>query len=332
MNNSIIEGKRFHHLNLDERETIMVLIAKDYSVYYIANHLQRHPSTIYRELRRNSSVIYKTEYKAHRAQQRAENRWIENHQKERLKCPQLRNYVIKGLKKDWSPEQIAGRLSIENRGFKTNHESIYQFIYSESRDLIKNLRRSHRVRRKRGSAYQKRAPKVQNRTMIDKRPKMVEDREEPGHWEADTMISRSSKDAGLIAIERKSRKLFLSKLNRKSAEQVRKKLNCRLSKIPVQLRKTITFDNGTENAEHELIASVLGVETYFCHPYSSWEKGSVENVIGLIRQYIPKKTDLSKIEIKDIKIIESRINNRPRKCLGFKTPNEVYSEIIAFIH
>lgn len=324
--------KKYHHINIDERETIAIYLAKYKTNSEIAKKLNRHRTTIWRERKRNSSQKYHTFYRAHRAELKAKERWKATHQKIRLNSDALRKYIIKNLNNDWSPEQIVGRLAIDKPNLHTNHESIYQFIYKERPDLITKLRRSHRIRRKRGSAYNKRTPKVKNRIMIDKRPKKADKRKEPGHWEVDTMISRASKSALLIIHERKSRNTMISKLKCKSAKQVRMTINRRLSRISKKLRKTITFDNGTENTEHEIVSKTLRIKSYFCHPYASWEKGGVENAIGLIRQYFPKKTDLSLISKKDIKIIETKLNNRPRKCLGFKKPKEVFSMFVALVH
>jgi len=148
-------------------------------------------------------------------------------------------------------------------------------------------------------------------------------------WVADTMICRRSKAAVQITIERSTRYTMISKLPAKTAGRMREKHITRLEDIHSMVRKTITFDNGTENAEHETITKELQLKTYFCHPYHSWEKGSVENIIGLIRQHLPKKTDFSEVSHDSIMAIENRLNNRPRKCLGFRTPKEVFSKAVA---
>jgi len=165
--------------------------------------------------------------------------------------------------------------------------------------------------------------------MIDQRPDEVATRNTFGHWEADTVVSRESKAALMVVQERKSRLTLIRKLIRKTAKEMCKAVNRCLAQKPESMKKIITFDNGAENAEHEKISECLNVDTYFCNPYHSWKKGSVENAIGLIRAYLPKKTDFKKISVDEIKLIEHLLNTRPRKCLGFKTPLEVYREAVA---
>jgi len=321
--------KTYQHLAVEEREMISIGLELKKSIIQIAGEIGRDRTTIWREIKRNNAPIYKVAYRAHRAQGRSEERWKMSHQKEHLANKEVRRYVEEKLKEDWSPEQIAGRLGIEYPGLKTNYESIYQFIYREKRKYIKNLRRGHRIRRKRGAARNKRAVKVQNRVLIDERPAHITDRKEVGHWEADTMVSRRSKAAVQVTIERSTRYTTISKLPAKTAGHMREKLIARLEDIHPMVRKTITFDNGTENAEHKIVAKELQLKTYFCHPYHSWEKGSVENIIGLIRQYLPKRTNFSEVSHDSIMAIENRLNNRPRKCLGFSTPKEVFSKAVA---
>jgi len=224
----------------------------------------------------------------------------------------------------YTPEQVAGRLGLDKPGYKTNHESIYLFIYRERPDLIQYLPRGRRKRQKRSIKPGKRMVKIPNRTMIEDRPSEINDRLEYGHWEADTVVSRQSKSTLVVVRERKLQLIFIRKIPRKDARNMRYAVIDILKRIPQEFRKSITFDNGLENAEHQLIAKRLGVKTYFCNPYHSWEKGGVENGIGLIRRYYPKKTDFSLISDQEIKLIEKRLNNRPRKTLGFLTPLEAY--------
>lgn len=323
------QTQKYTHLSIGEREEIAILLEKEYSLTEIANKLNRHKSTLSRELKRNNGTKYKVKYRANRAHERAMNRKYESHKKERINNERLRKYIIKWLKKEWSPEIISGRLSLKKNGLKTNHESIYQFIYNVRRDLIPYLAQSHKKRKKRASGKNKRAIKVPNRTLIDERSSKADNREELGHWETDTVISRESKTALQVIIERKIRYTKISKLIRKTAYEMSKSLIRRLCKLPRKFLKTITYDNGTENAKHEYTNEVLEIKSFFCNPYHSWEKGSVENVIGVIRRYFPKKTDFAKITNKDIKRVESLINNRPRKCLGYKTPAELFRECVA---
>lgn len=323
------QGKKYNHLSLEEREEIAILLEKDFTLTDIAGKLSRHKSTLSRETRRNNVTKYNVRYRANKAHERAIQRKYESHKKERIKNKKLQKYIIRHLKKGWSPELIAGRLSIKKFGLQSNYESIYQFIYHDRRDLIQYLPQSHKKRKKRASGKNKRAVKIPNRTLIGQRPSEVDAREEVGHWETDTVISRKSKAALQVILERKMRYIKIGKLIRKTAKEMSKSLIRRLCRLPSNLLKTITYDNGTENAKHEHTNKVLKIDSYFCNPYHSWEKGSVENAIGIIRRYFPKRTDFAKITNKEIKRIESLINNRPRKCLGYKTPSEVFRDCVA---
>jgi len=319
-----VQEKVYKHLQSHERDEIAYLMAEGYSKKGIAKMLNRHPATVSREIRRNGSQIRETIYRSNRAQLRSDERKKISHQKIRLKNELIRDYVEHKLSLDMTPEQIAGRLKIDLKGYSTNHESIYLFIYNERPDLTKYLVRGKRKRQKRSIKPGKRIVKITNRTMIDKRPKIINEKKTYGHWEADTVISRQSKSTLVVVRERKMHIMLVRKISRKTAENMRKAVIQMLRRFPENFVKSITFDNGLENAEHERIANALGVKIYFCNPYHSWEKGGVENGIGLIRRYFPKKTDFSLISDKEIINVEERLNNRPRKTLGFRTPLEVY--------
>lgn len=322
-------NKNYQHLTLDERETIALDLAEGISQAEIARRLKRSKSTISREIRRNSPQMYTCRYRANRAQIKSDERKKCAHVRERLANNEVKAYVVKHLQNEWSPEQIAGRIPIDLPGHKTNYESIYQFVYQERRELIPFLRRRHRIRRKRGSAKNKRCIRIPNRTPIDSRPASVNNRKEAGHWETDTAISRASKEALQVSVERKTSFVKLRKLARKSAQCMHEALCDSLLPIKKELRKTITYDNGKENVKHVETNKVLGTDSYFCAPYHSWEKGSVENTIGLVRQYLPKRTDFATIPESQIKMIEARLNSRPRKRLGFLTPEEAFANAVA---
>ena len=243
------------------------------------------------------------------------------------------NYVMKKLTLGLSPEQVAGRISHDLAGESISHEAIYQFIYAKETlnhmDLRPCLLRRHRRRLQRGYSRKHKNHHIPKRLSIHERPASVNDRSEPGHWEVDTMISRTNTTSLAIALERFSRYLLITTLAAKTARELRLALIRRLSKHPDHMRKTITYDNGSENVEHILINQTLGTHSYFCEPYHSWEKGSVENAIGLIRRYLPKKTDFATITQEQVKQIEDLLNNRPRKVLNYKTPKEVFNECVA---
>jgi IS30 family transposase len=319
----------YRQLGFEEREEIAIGLEKGENKNSIAKQLNRHRSTICRELKRNSPKVREVHYRANRAQIRSDERKRGSHFRERLKTPEIRAYVDSKIRIDWTPEIIAGRLSLEKPGLKTNYESIYQWIYTERRNLIIHLPRGHKKRRKRGTSKNKRTIRIPNRVLIDKRPEEVERRENPGHWEADTAVSRQSKAAVVIVQERKTRYCFIRKLLSKTAENMCKGLIKCLESIPKRMMKTITYDNGTENAEHEAINKSLDIQSYFCHPYHSWEKGSVENCIGLLRRYYPKKTNWALQKQSELNKIVRRLNTRPKKCLGFKTPEEVFVALTA---
>jgi IS30 family transposase len=312
----------YTHLTKEERDMIAILRAQGTTLSGIARKLGRHKATILRELNRNSSV-HKECYLSHKAQERSEDRWAITHKRERIKNKETRKYVESCLRRGWSPEITAHRLSIERQGESISHEAIYQYVYEERKELIFYLVRRHRKRRKKGYGRKYRQFCIPNRVSIIERPEIVGKRERIGDWENDTMVSSLSKVAINVLTERKSRMTLLRKLPQKTGKETKTAILESLGKYPAEYRHTITYDNGPENIEHEEINKILDTRSYFCEPYHSWEKGTVENTIGLIRRWLPKKTDLSKIGEGTILGIEKWLNNRPRKCLNYQTPLEV---------
>lgn len=324
--------EKYNHLTLVERDVITTMLSEKHNLCEIAKSLGRSKSTISRELKLNSSPEYKL-YLSHRAHLRAVQRRKEASRRPRLKNNQILSYVTSKLKEGWSPEQIAGRICIDHKGLYISREAIYQYIYHPEtpgrKDLIGCLRRAHRKRKTRGIGRKERKTRIPNRIPIDLRPPSVEKRKHYGHWEADSLVSRKSLVALNSLVERKSRLLMITKLRRKSADATCKAIVNRLKDLPKKARRTLTLDNGTENAMHEKITSSIGIKCFFTHPYCSWERGTNENLNGLIRWYLPKGTDFSNISDEQIEHIEYLINNRPRKCLGFKKPTEVASSFVA---
>ncbi len=324
--------KLYKQLTQDERDLIAHLHAKGLARNEIARQIGRDKSTISRELRRNSSGIYDV-YLAHKAQTRSVIRKSQSGQRPRLKNKRIKQYVIRKLKQGWSPEQISGILKQTRPELRISHEAIYQFIYDKETLKIMNLKvylpRANRIRRPRGHSRKHKALHIPRRISIDERPKYIEKRKQIGHWESDTMISRVSKASVVILLERVTRYTKLAKIKAKQARENSNAINRRLGRLPKSARRTITYDNGSENIEHERTNKVLGTDSYFCNPYHSWEKGSVENTVGLVRRFLPKKTDIAKITKEQIKFIEDRLNHRPRKCLNFKTPYEVFISSVA---
>jgi transposase, IS30 family len=314
----------YSHLTVEERDQISVLKAEGLSFRSIASELGRHHTTISRELDRNAPPVRKGRYLSHKAHERSVQKKSQAHQRDRLKNEDIRRYVERGLSIFWAPEQISWSMPSKLKGQTISHEAIYQYIYKERPDLVEALTRHHRKRQNRGHSRKHHKSHIPNRISIEKRPKYIEKRIQAGHWERDSMVSRSSKACLDVKVERKSRKVLLDKLERKTAKAVRIVAITRLKRYPSHLRRSLTYDNGSEHAEHEKINKALGTKSYFCHPFSSWERGTNENTNGLIRRFLPKKTDFSKVSIKQIKRIEFLLNNRPRKCLNYKTPEEVF--------
>jgi IS30 family transposase len=207
-----------------------------------------------------------------------------------LANPVIRAYVQSHLVNDgWTPEAISGRLPIDHPGRSTNYESIYQWIYQERRDPIAYLPKAHKKRHKRLAGKKNRCSKIPHRVDISERPPHIEGREQAGHWEVDTVVSRQSAFCVAVLVERKTRFVLVIRMKDKSARSMRRALEKALSRLPPRLRRTITYDNGLENALHELINKALGTKSYFCKPYHRWEKGSIENRNGILRRYFPKK-------------------------------------------
>jgi IS30 family transposase len=327
--------RQYNQLSLDERDHIAVYRAQGLSLCEIARRLKRNKGTISRELRRNKAPIYDA-YGACRAQKQAKKRKHEAGQRPRLKNGRIRAYVKRHLRLGWSPEQIAGRLHQRHPEMSICVESIYCYIYDFrtrcQENFVPYLVRAHRRRLLRGHRHTHREPHIPERISILERPNSVNARRQFGHWETDTVIARTSHAALSVIVERTSRLTKIHKLPRRTARHVRSALTRSLSHYPRHVRRTITYDNGQENVEHALVNKVLGTRSFFCEPFHSWEKATVENTIGIIRRTYPKKTNFDKVTKADIKRLERRLNNRPRKILNYKTPREVFNRSVALAH
>ena len=248
----------------------------------------------------------------------------------------MRQYVRSHLRLGWSPEQIAGRLPQAKPGLSVSHEAIYQYIYHpmirRRENLVPYLTRAHWKRQLRGHRHTHRDPHIPERISVRERPAYINGRQQVGHWENDLIISRRSPAALNIIVERKTRLTKLIKVAHHTPHETRCAITKTLSHLPRHARRSITYDNGHENLHHREINAVLGTSSYFCEPYHSWEKGTVENTVGLVRRVFPKKTDFARINTKTIKRLERLLNNRPRKTLHFKTPNEAFSHAVALRH
>ena len=286
----------------------------------IALAISKDKSVVSRELRRNCDKRNE-EYKADLAQRKYEKR-----QKDKKKhiyfTEEVKQHVNERLRKDLSPEQIAGRAKLEGRECVST-ERIYQYVWKDKKeggDLYTHLRRKGRRYRKRGNAKDSRGI-IKDRVDISQRPEIVDRKERLGDLEIDTMIGQNHKGALLTINDRVSNKVIIEKLNGKDAKELARKVIERLSPYQKKVH-TITSDNGKEFAEHKMISSELNLDFYFARPYHSWERGANENINGLIRQYFPKKTSFENISDDDVKRVEEILNNRPRKKLNFLTPNE----------
>jgi IS30 family transposase len=314
--------KTYNHLTEEERNQLVVLVNRKKSLREIAKELGRHHSTIFHEITRNNG---RKRYRANTAHKRAVFRHYNAHRRTRLKSHALRIEVEKLLMNKWSPEIISGRLKQRPDLPPISPEAIYQWIYADAPHLIGCLTRSHKTRWPKGKSKHKRYL-IPNRVSIKERPKQINQRAELGHWEADLLIGKGV-SALQVVQERKARLAKLKKTPNKKAPSSRSALANALAPMPKALKKSITYDNGFENTEHGILNAQLGTSSYFCEPYHSWEKGSVENTNGLIRRFFPKKTNFDTISNEDIKNVENWLNNRPRKCLGFKTPLEVLNSL-----
>ena len=311
--------KLYKHLNRGERDRIAVLHAKGVSIRAISRNLGRSPATISRELRRNAGDRDYLSGEAHRS---ARVRLRQSHQRPRLKDAAIQAYARRKLRSGLSPEQVAGRISLETEHC-ISHEAIYQWIYTDARELIPCL---HRGRPKRVSRrYWKHSrPRIPGRISIQERPAVVETRTQSGHWEVDTIHSRGGTATLVILTERKTRLIKLSYLSRRTALGVDAAIVRKLSQYPAWLRRTLTYDNGTENSQHQKTNATLGTQSYFCHPHHGWEKGTVENSVGLVRRFFPKGTNFDQVTTEEVKRVERRLNRKPRKCLQFLTPTEAF--------
>jgi IS30 family transposase len=321
------------HLSYEQRYTIEVLLQDKKSKSEIAKLLSVDKSVIYRELKRNSDERNGV-YKAKLAQSKYEKRLFLKPKHKKI-TPELKQQIVTLLEQDYSPEQVNGFMK-KNLQETLSHESIYQMIWKDKKakgKLHEHLRRKGRRYRKRGSSKDSRG-KIVGRVGIEKRPKEAEERKVFGHFELDTIIGKDHKGAIITLNERASGMLWMRKVESKDAEIVIKKLAEMLEEIRPYLR-SITGDNGKEFAAHQFITDEF-CDFFFANPYSPWERGSNENLNGLIRQYLPKKSDFNNFTDEQIREIETKINNRPRKRFGYENPifvmeNLLFNPKVAFV-
>jgi len=330
--------KKTCRLSLKERIQIETLLNENKSKSYIAKTLNRARSTITREVNKWVQSD-KEKYSAELAYWWAKEDYLSKRNTDKISIhKKLRFYVYKGLLSQWTPEQIAGKIKLEFPNdpiMSISHESIYRYIYTRpqaslNKKLIKLLvrkkTRRRPVKKRRGTGS-----KIINQLSIDNRPKHIDLRKEIGHWEGDLIIGKNHKSAIGTIVERKSRYTLIVKLKARNSKEVAKMFSKILNKLNPLFKKSMTYDNGMEMARHQEITKKTGMKIYFAHPYSSWERGTNENTNGLIRRYLPKGTDFNQIDLKKLLIIQEKLNNRPRKIIGFKTPKEIMDSELKFV-
>jgi len=317
----------YRHLTIDERESILKMLSEQKDMTHIAESIGRDKGTVSRELSRNRCST--GEYKPHLAQRYYTKRRDASKQPYRLeKNGRLRQYVRHKLKQYWSPEQIAARLEIDHPDapqMRTSPLVIYNWIQRDKTaggTLYKYLRQGHRKRRKKRGSLNNQG-QIPDRRPISERPKAVDKREELGHWEGDTVVGKFHSSFVASHVERKSRYLLVGRTDDKSADSMNATTRRLFRKIPLSKRKTMTFDNGKEFAGFKALEKAVGFCCYFADPYSSYQRGTNENTNGLLRQFFPKGTDFNTISEEEIDKAAALLNNRPRKCLNYRTPHEV---------
>lgn len=315
------------NLDLKERKKIEYYWRGKVGVRAIAKLLRRDHSVIARELGRNKDR--RGRYDAVRAQALADGRAKITNKHKLKKDVVLKQYVVSKLKLGWSPEQIAGRLKNKPpqslSGRRISYESIYRYIYDgEGRFeyLYPYLRKAKPHRYRRCGRTPRKTP-IPQRVSIHLRPAGINEKKRVGDWESDTVCFKKQKTALSVQYERKSQLVRIHKLENRSAEETHKALTLTIESVPAPLIKSITFDNGGEAAHHVRLKNIFGIETYFCDPFASWQKGGVENMNGLLRQYLPTDTDMSTMTNEHLFQIQESLNNRPRKQLNYLTPNEI---------
>jgi len=321
-------------LSFAEREEISKGIFAKETFSQIARRLNRNVSTVSNEV--HIQVKRKRWcYSAIKGQELAdEKRKIQGRKKKLSGNERLLNYIQTKLRKEWSPEEIAERLKLDyanDMTMRISHESIYQYLYCLPRgelkkELMKGLRQERKLRLDRKAIHSRR-PGIKDIISISERPKEVEDRTIPGHWEGDLIVGKLHQSAIGTLVERTTRLTLLVPLKKKDAVSVSQAFGLAFKRIPKQFTKTLTYDRGTEMAEHKQFTKETKIKVFFADPHSPWQRGTNENTNGLIRQYFPKGIDFKTVPLAAIKKAENRLNSRPRKALGFYTPSERFYEL-----
>ncbi|MFO0778363.1 MAG: IS30 family transposase [Nitrospira sp.] len=323
--------RSYRHLSAEERETLSLGLAAGHSRRRMAAVLGRAPSTVSREMARNAG---RSHYQACTAHTLASARVRQPRRLRKLRDPWLWQYVQRRFREGYSPEQIAGRLRRaypDDMRKQLSSETIYAGLYVLPRgtlrtELLATLRQARKARRPRARGTDRRG-QIPNRRPLAERPAEVATRTVPGHWEGDLLKGARNRSAVGTLVERTTRLVILAKMDGTDATSARRGFNMKLRHVPVVLRKTLTYDRGKEMAEHERLTKRLAIQVFFTDPYSPWQRGTNENTNGLLRQYLPKGTDLSGYTQRELDAIAHRLNTRPRKCLGFATPPAVSAQL-----
>ena len=321
------------HLTFEEREQIGLLRAAYWCSVEIARELGRDPKTIRRELKR--SRPWCDGYRASRAHKDARKKKKIPRRSKKLDHLPLWKIVKQKLRLRWSPEQIAQYLKRHyptDTHMHVSHESIYTYIYVLPRgalrkELTSYLRQGAEGRRRRYRVHDRRG-KIPNMVSIHERPEETKDRSVPGHWESDLIVGKNHQSAIATLVERTTRMTILVPLKEKTAPAVRKALARAVKRLPKEAFRSITHDRGSEMAEHELFTKDTKVQVYFADPQSPWQRGTNENTNGLVRQYFPKGTDFRQVSTRELKRVQKQLNTRPRKAIGFKTPEETFALVL----
>lgn len=317
-----------------EREQLMVAFAQGNSIRASARILKRDHSCIVRELKKTRST--RLTYSAITADIYARKQKKVSRRPKKIQSNELlQTYIHTKLKQRWSPEQIAQtlkRIYGDDTTMQISHESIYTYLYTLPRgelrkELIRYLRQGAKGRQRRKRDTDERG-KISNMVSIHERPKEVESRTVPGHWESDLIIGKNHGSAIGTLVERTTRATILVPLKAKDAETVRKEFAKVVKRLPKEMCRSITHDRGTEMHQHQLFTKQTKVQIYFADPQSPWQRGTNENTNGLIRQFFPKGTDFNLVSKKELKQVQNMLNDRPRKTLHWKTPNEVFEELL----
>lgn len=319
----------YNHFKPEQRNELSALLRAGLNQKKIASLLGKTASAVCQELKRNPADT-KMGYDAGLAKLNAKQKRIEANSRFRKieNNKWLKKYIIKKIKKYWSPEQISGRLRKKwpnDKSRRIGKDSIYKFIYTEKKYLVKYLRcQKGKYRRRYGTRIREKQREALKKKRIDQRPEIVEKRGRIGDWEGDTIVGKERTKQILTHVERKSGLLLADKLEFSTAEETKIKTVGRFKTIPKKKKCTLTYDNGTTFAEYEMTERKTGIEIYFAWPYHSWERGTNENCNGLLRQFFPKKSAFAMITQEAIDEACGLINNRPRKRLDYLTPNEVF--------